>query len=183
MAESPRACPQWGSCCCRLAACARLAYVIFTVQQETLHISEPYELLEGTKPLSPLPAAAASLASPAARSYPKAQEVTGLTARARSLAPSLAELPPDPLCGLTSPSGSRASPRQHAEMARLGHVSFSSPAALLNTRTPIAGALLSPPGIPAPAAALGFNPGAAPRGTGIPALPPCPPLACWLGTS
>ncbi|XP_076214651.1 pleckstrin homology-like domain family B member 1 isoform X8 [Aptenodytes patagonicus] len=45
------------------------------LREETLHISEPYELLEGTKPLSPLPAAAASLASPAARSYPKAQEV------------------------------------------------------------------------------------------------------------
>ncbi|XP_074972256.1 pleckstrin homology-like domain family B member 1 isoform X4 [Phalacrocorax aristotelis] len=44
------------------------------LREETLHISEPYELLEGTKPLSPLPAAAASLASPAARSYPKAQE-------------------------------------------------------------------------------------------------------------
>ncbi|XP_074891320.1 pleckstrin homology-like domain family B member 1 isoform X10 [Buteo buteo] len=45
------------------------------LREETLHISEPYELLEGTKPLSPPPAAAASLASPAARSYPKAQEV------------------------------------------------------------------------------------------------------------
>ncbi|XP_074704929.1 pleckstrin homology-like domain family B member 1 isoform X2 [Strix aluco] len=44
------------------------------LREETLHISEPYELLEGTKPLSPLPAAAASLASPAACSYPKAQE-------------------------------------------------------------------------------------------------------------
>ncbi|XP_052639768.1 pleckstrin homology-like domain family B member 1 isoform X12 [Harpia harpyja] len=45
------------------------------LREETLHISEPYELLEGTKPLSPPPAAAASLASPAARSYPKAQEM------------------------------------------------------------------------------------------------------------
>ncbi|XP_049655287.1 pleckstrin homology-like domain family B member 1 isoform X9 [Accipiter gentilis] len=45
------------------------------LREETLHISEPYELLEGTKPLSPPPAAAASLASPATRSYPKAQEV------------------------------------------------------------------------------------------------------------
>ncbi|KAM6312518.1 pleckstrin homology-like domain family B member 1 [Podargus strigoides] len=44
------------------------------LREETLHISEPYELLEGIKPLSPLPAAAASLATPAARSYPKAQE-------------------------------------------------------------------------------------------------------------
>ncbi|XP_042656544.1 pleckstrin homology-like domain family B member 1 isoform X11 [Tyto alba] len=45
------------------------------LREETLHISEPYELLEGSKPLSPLPAAAASLASPATRSYPKAQEM------------------------------------------------------------------------------------------------------------
>ncbi|XP_058712897.1 pleckstrin homology-like domain family B member 1 isoform X12 [Poecile atricapillus] len=44
------------------------------LREETLHISEPYELLEGTKPLSPLPAAAASLAS-ATYSFPKAQEV------------------------------------------------------------------------------------------------------------
>ncbi|XP_069732712.1 pleckstrin homology-like domain family B member 1 isoform X11 [Phaenicophaeus curvirostris] len=44
------------------------------LREETLHISEPFELLEGAKPLSPLPAAAASLASPATRSYPKAQE-------------------------------------------------------------------------------------------------------------
>ncbi|XP_053943038.1 pleckstrin homology-like domain family B member 1 isoform X9 [Cuculus canorus] len=45
------------------------------LREETLHISEPFELLEGAQPLSPLPAAAASLASPATRSYPKAQEV------------------------------------------------------------------------------------------------------------
>ncbi|XP_033925454.1 pleckstrin homology-like domain family B member 1 isoform X2 [Melopsittacus undulatus] len=44
------------------------------LREETLHISEPYELLEGTKPLSPPPAAAASLASPAARSYPRQHE-------------------------------------------------------------------------------------------------------------
>nr|XP_047919287.1 pleckstrin homology-like domain family B member 1 isoform X2 [Anser cygnoides] len=43
------------------------------LKEETLQISEPYELLEGTKPLSPLPGAAASLASPA-HSYPKTQE-------------------------------------------------------------------------------------------------------------
>lgn len=47
-----------------------------TLREETLHTSETYELLEGTKPLSPLPTAAASLASPATYSYPKAQEVT-----------------------------------------------------------------------------------------------------------
>ncbi|XP_072774310.1 pleckstrin homology-like domain family B member 1 isoform X8 [Taeniopygia guttata] len=45
------------------------------LREETLHISEPYELLEGTKPLSPLPVAAASLASPATYSYPKAHEM------------------------------------------------------------------------------------------------------------
>ncbi|XP_065553198.1 pleckstrin homology-like domain family B member 1 isoform X3 [Lathamus discolor] len=45
------------------------------LREETLHISEPYELLEGAKPLSPPPAAAASLASPAALSYPRAHEV------------------------------------------------------------------------------------------------------------
>lgn len=76
MAEFPHTFLQWESCYCHLAICAHLAYVIFTLQQETLHISEPYELFEGTKPLSPLPAAAASLASPATYSYPKAQEVT-----------------------------------------------------------------------------------------------------------
>ncbi|XP_015739459.1 pleckstrin homology-like domain family B member 1 isoform X4 [Coturnix japonica] len=44
------------------------------LKEETLHISEPYELLEGTKPLSPPVGAAASLASPSAHSYPKMQE-------------------------------------------------------------------------------------------------------------
>ncbi|XP_052553292.1 pleckstrin homology-like domain family B member 1 isoform X3 [Tympanuchus pallidicinctus] len=44
------------------------------LKEETLHISEPYELLEGTKPLSPPLGAAASLASPSAHSYPKMQE-------------------------------------------------------------------------------------------------------------
>ncbi|KAM6043196.1 pleckstrin homology-like domain family B member 1 isoform 3-T3 [Chlamydotis macqueenii] len=43
------------------------------LREETLHISEPLELPEGAKPPSPLPAAAASLAS-ATRSHPKAQE-------------------------------------------------------------------------------------------------------------
>lgn len=182
--ESPCACLQWGSCCCPLAACAHPAYMIFTLQQETLHISEPYELLEGTKALSPPPAAAASLASPAARSYPKAQEVTGLTARTCSLVPSLAEPLSDPLRGLMLPSGSRASPQQCAVMAWLEHLSFSSPAAaLINTQTLLSGALLSLLGIPAPTAALGFNPSMVPFSTGIPALPPCLPLTCWLGPS
>ncbi|XP_071432417.1 pleckstrin homology-like domain family B member 1 isoform X3 [Pithys albifrons albifrons] len=71
------------------------------LREETLHISEPYELLEGTKSLSPLPAAAVSLASPATRSYPKAQEVyraktegdTGvLTPRMKSGTPSSSQL-------------------------------------------------------------------------------------------
>ncbi|KAM9370012.1 pleckstrin homology-like domain family B member 1 [Phaethornis superciliosus] len=44
------------------------------LREETLHISEPYEPLEGTQPLSPLPAAASSFASSAACSYPTAQE-------------------------------------------------------------------------------------------------------------
>ncbi|XP_010722115.1 pleckstrin homology-like domain family B member 1 [Meleagris gallopavo] len=44
------------------------------LKEETLHISEPYELLEGTKPLNPPLGAAASLASPSAHSYPKMQE-------------------------------------------------------------------------------------------------------------
>ncbi|KAM4885657.1 pleckstrin homology-like domain family B member 1 isoform 2-T2 [Sylvia borin] len=71
------------------------------LREETLHISEPYELLEGTKPLSPLPAAAASLASPATYSYPKAQEVYRakteggagvLTPRKKSVTPSSSQL-------------------------------------------------------------------------------------------
>ncbi|XP_075377056.1 pleckstrin homology-like domain family B member 1 isoform X7 [Mycteria americana] len=93
------------------------------LREETLHISEPYELLEGTKPPSPLPAAAASLASPAARSCPKAQEYVtveqlsgllgGLRAPAASPlgcappAPSssgCAAPPPPPLPSLSSPS-------------------------------------------------------------------------------
>jgi len=76
-----------GCCCCDPSASACLAYVIFAFLQETLHISEPYELLEGSKPLSPPVGAAASLASPSAHSYPKAQEVMALTACACVLAP------------------------------------------------------------------------------------------------
>ncbi|XP_067166315.1 pleckstrin homology-like domain family B member 1 isoform X8 [Apteryx mantelli] len=45
------------------------------LKEETLHISEPYELLEGAKPPSPLPGAASLASPPCARSYPKAQEV------------------------------------------------------------------------------------------------------------
>ncbi|XP_067166308.1 pleckstrin homology-like domain family B member 1 isoform X2 [Apteryx mantelli] len=44
------------------------------LKEETLHISEPYELLEGAKPPSPLPGAASLASPPCARSYPKAQE-------------------------------------------------------------------------------------------------------------
>ncbi|XP_052639763.1 pleckstrin homology-like domain family B member 1 isoform X8 [Harpia harpyja] len=94
------------------------------LREETLHISEPYELLEGTKPLSPPPAAAASLASPAARSYPKAQEyvtveqLSGILGSLRAPAASplgcappapsssgcAAPPPPAPLPSLSSPS-------------------------------------------------------------------------------
>ncbi|XP_069643935.1 pleckstrin homology-like domain family B member 1 isoform X9 [Haliaeetus albicilla] len=94
------------------------------LREETLHISEPYELLEGTKPLSPPPAAAASLASPAARSYPKAQEyvtveqLSGILGSLRAPAASplgcappapsssgcAAPPPPPPLPSLSSPS-------------------------------------------------------------------------------
>ncbi|XP_062450427.1 pleckstrin homology-like domain family B member 1 isoform X6 [Rhea pennata] len=45
------------------------------LKEETLHISEPFELLEGAKPLSPLPGAASLASPPSARSYPKAQEM------------------------------------------------------------------------------------------------------------
>ncbi|KAM6191079.1 pleckstrin homology-like domain family B member 1 isoform 2-T2 [Sarcoramphus papa] len=84
------------------------------LREETLHISEPYELLEGTKPLSPLPAAAASLASPAARSYPKAQEVYraktegdagALTPRMKSGTPSSSQLNLSVLGRSPSPKG------------------------------------------------------------------------------
>lgn len=55
-------------------------------------------------------------------------------------------------------------------------------AVLVNTQPPIEGALLSPPGIPAPTAALSFNPVTALYGKGMPALPPWPLLARWPGT-
>ncbi|XP_038017274.1 pleckstrin homology-like domain family B member 1 isoform X8 [Motacilla alba alba] len=84
------------------------------LREETLHISEPYELLEGTKPLSPLPAAAASLASPATYSYPKAQEVYRakteggagvLTPRMKSGTPSSSQLNLSVLERSPSPKG------------------------------------------------------------------------------
>ncbi|XP_052639772.1 pleckstrin homology-like domain family B member 1 isoform X16 [Harpia harpyja] len=84
------------------------------LREETLHISEPYELLEGTKPLSPPPAAAASLASPAARSYPKAQEVyraktegdtSALAPRMKSRTPSTSQLNLSVLGRSPSPKG------------------------------------------------------------------------------
>ncbi|XP_039577756.1 pleckstrin homology-like domain family B member 1 isoform X14 [Passer montanus] len=84
------------------------------LREETLHISEPYELLEGTKPLSPLPAAAASLASPATYSYPKAQEVYrakaeggagALTPRMKSGTPSSSQLNLSVLERSPSPKG------------------------------------------------------------------------------
>ncbi|XP_043389876.1 pleckstrin homology-like domain family B member 1 isoform X4 [Chelonia mydas] len=44
------------------------------LREETLHISEPYDLLEETKPQKPLPGASASLGPFSAHSYPKMQE-------------------------------------------------------------------------------------------------------------
>ncbi|XP_053905532.1 pleckstrin homology-like domain family B member 1 isoform X10 [Malaclemys terrapin pileata] len=44
------------------------------LKEETLHISEPYDLLEETKPQNPLLGASASLGSFSAHSYPKMQE-------------------------------------------------------------------------------------------------------------
>ncbi|XP_069732714.1 pleckstrin homology-like domain family B member 1 isoform X13 [Phaenicophaeus curvirostris] len=91
------------------------------LREETLHISEPFELLEGAKPLSPLPAAAASLASPATRSYPKAQEVyrakmegdTGaLTPRMKSGTPSSSQLNLSVLGRSPSPKLSACPPAQ-----------------------------------------------------------------------
>ncbi|XP_050839488.1 pleckstrin homology-like domain family B member 1 isoform X4 [Serinus canaria] len=84
------------------------------LREETLHISEPYELLEGAKPLSSLPAAAASLASPATYSYPKAQEVYRakteggagvLTPRMKSGTPSSSQLNLSVLERSPSPKG------------------------------------------------------------------------------
>ncbi|XP_072774314.1 pleckstrin homology-like domain family B member 1 isoform X12 [Taeniopygia guttata] len=84
------------------------------LREETLHISEPYELLEGTKPLSPLPVAAASLASPATYSYPKAHEVYRaktegaagvLTPRMKSGTPSSSQLNLSVLERSPSPKG------------------------------------------------------------------------------
>ncbi|KAM6238230.1 pleckstrin homology-like domain family B member 1 isoform 4-T4 [Porphyrio hochstetteri] len=84
------------------------------LRDETLRISEPYELLEGTKPPSPPPAVAASLASPAARSYPKAQEVYraktegnagALTPRMKSGTPSSSQLNLSVLGRSPSPKG------------------------------------------------------------------------------
>uniref|UniRef100_A0A8C3F9Q6 Pleckstrin homology-like domain family B member 1 n=1 Tax=Chrysemys picta bellii TaxID=8478 RepID=A0A8C3F9Q6_CHRPI len=45
------------------------------LKEETLHISEPYDLLEETKPQNPLLGASASLGPFSAHSYPKMQEV------------------------------------------------------------------------------------------------------------
>ncbi|XP_019326022.1 PREDICTED: pleckstrin homology-like domain family B member 1 [Aptenodytes forsteri] len=96
------------------------------LREETLHISEPYELLEGTKPLSPLPAAAASLASPATRSYPKAQEYVtveqlsgilgGLHAPAASPLGCAPPAPSSSGCAAPPPLPSLSSPSVSAEM-------------------------------------------------------------------
>ncbi|XP_061224241.1 pleckstrin homology-like domain family B member 1 isoform X8 [Neopsephotus bourkii] len=91
------------------------------LREETLHISEPYELLEGAKPLSPPPTAAASLASPAARSYPRAHEVYRaktegdagvLTPRMKSGTPSSSQLNLSLLGRSPSPKPSACRPVQ-----------------------------------------------------------------------
>ncbi|XP_061870202.1 pleckstrin homology-like domain family B member 1 isoform X3 [Colius striatus] len=91
------------------------------LREESLHISEPYELLEGTKSLSPLPAATTSLASSAACCYPKAQEIyrsktegdTGaLTPRMKSGTPSSSQLNLSVLGRSPSPKPSACRPTQ-----------------------------------------------------------------------
>ncbi|XP_040546273.1 pleckstrin homology-like domain family B member 1 isoform X28 [Gallus gallus] len=97
------------------------------LKEETLHISEPYELLEGSKPLSPPVGAAASLASPSAHSYPKAQEVyrakmegdTGaLTPRMKSGTPSSSQLNISVLGRSPSPKGPLHAPSHAGSLPR-----------------------------------------------------------------
>ncbi|XP_052553302.1 pleckstrin homology-like domain family B member 1 isoform X10 [Tympanuchus pallidicinctus] len=97
------------------------------LKEETLHISEPYELLEGTKPLSPPLGAAASLASPSAHSYPKMQEVyrakmegdTGaLTPRMKSGTPSSSQLNISVLGRSPSPKGPLHAPSHAGSLPR-----------------------------------------------------------------
>ncbi|XP_021231402.1 pleckstrin homology-like domain family B member 1 isoform X5 [Numida meleagris] len=97
------------------------------LKEETLHISEPYELLQGTKPLSPPLGAAASLASPSAHSYPKMQEVyrakmegdTGaLNPRMKSGTPSSSQLNISMLGRSPSPKGPLHAPSHAGSLPR-----------------------------------------------------------------
>ncbi|XP_015739464.1 pleckstrin homology-like domain family B member 1 isoform X8 [Coturnix japonica] len=97
------------------------------LKEETLHISEPYELLEGTKPLSPPVGAAASLASPSAHSYPKMQEVYrakmegdsgALTPRMKSGTPSSSQLNISVLGRSPSPKGPLHAPSHAGSLPR-----------------------------------------------------------------
>ncbi|XP_072211028.1 pleckstrin homology-like domain family B member 1 isoform X9 [Excalfactoria chinensis] len=97
------------------------------LKEETLHISEPYELLEGTKPLSPPVGAAASLASPSAHSYPKMQEVYrakmegdsgALTPRMKSGTPSSSQLNISMLGRSPSPKGPLHAPSHAGSLPR-----------------------------------------------------------------
>ncbi|XP_062450429.1 pleckstrin homology-like domain family B member 1 isoform X8 [Rhea pennata] len=97
------------------------------LKEETLHISEPFELLEGAKPLSPLPGAASLASPPSARSYPKAQEVyrakmesdAGTVApRMKSGTPSSSQLNISVLGRSPSPKGPRHVPSSAGSLPR-----------------------------------------------------------------
>eukprot|EP00076_Gallus_gallus_P033607 XP_024999145.1 pleckstrin homology-like domain family B member 1 isoform X12 [Gallus gallus] len=132
------------------------------LKEETLHISEPYELLEGSKPLSPPVGAAASLASPSAHSYPKAQEVyrakmegdTGaLTPRMKSGTPSSSQLnisvlgrSPSPKGPLHAPSHAGSLPRNLA--ATLQDIETKRQLALQQKADPLPAEPLQPGDVP-----------------------------------
>ncbi|XP_042738313.1 pleckstrin homology-like domain family B member 1 isoform X9 [Lagopus leucura] len=132
------------------------------LKEETLHISEPYELLEGTKPLSPPLGAAASLASPSAHSYPKMQEVyrakmegdTGaLTPRMKSGTPSSSQLnisvlgrSPSPKGPLHAPSHAGSLPRNLA--ATLQDIETKRQLALQQKADPLPAEPLQPGDVP-----------------------------------
>ncbi|XP_065594452.1 pleckstrin homology-like domain family B member 1 isoform X2 [Cyrtonyx montezumae] len=97
------------------------------LKEETLHISEPYELLEGTKPLTPPLGAAVSLASPSAHSYPKTQEIyrakmegdtSALTPRMKSSTPSSSQLNISKLGRSPSPKGPLHAPSHAGSLPR-----------------------------------------------------------------
>ncbi|XP_064360190.1 pleckstrin homology-like domain family B member 1 isoform X3 [Dromaius novaehollandiae] len=95
------------------------------LKEETLHISEPYELLEGAKPLGPLPGAASLASPPSARSHPKAQEyvtveqLAGILGSARAPAASPPGCaPPSSGCPPPPPAPPLSSPSVSAEMEK-----------------------------------------------------------------